>query len=116
MDAWVAHLFLSDISHGVAFFALFGLVSTLLSLPESLYSTFVLEERFGFNKTTPKIFVLDLLKGLAVGAVIGLPLLAALLWTHAGVGGALVDLRLGAFDPFSTRYSLGLSAPDCPSL
>ena len=87
LDTSVGYLSLSgDISHGVVFFALFGLASTLLSLPESLYSTFVIEERFGFNKTTPKLFVLDLIKGLVVGAIIGLPLLAALLWTMRELG------------------------------
>ncbi len=87
LDRWVGGLSLSsDILHGVVFFALFGLGSTLLSLPESIYSTFVVEERFGFNKTTPKLFALDLAKGLLVGAALGLPLLAGLLWTMQSLG------------------------------
>ena len=52
---------------------------SVISLPFSIYSTFVIEERFGFNKTTPKTFVLDLVKGLGLGLLIGMPLLAGIL-------------------------------------
>jgi STE24 endopeptidase len=52
---------------------------TLLSLPFSVYSTFVIEERFGFNKTTPMTFVTDLLKALGLSIIIGGPLLAGVL-------------------------------------
>ena len=58
----------------------------LLSLPFSVYSTFVIEERFGFNETTPKTFVLDLLKSLALGVAIGGPILAAILWFFQSTG------------------------------
>ena len=69
-----------SISTGLLFTGILILLSFLLGLPFSLYSTFVIEERFGFNKTTAKTFVLDLLKGIALAAVIGGPLLAAVLW------------------------------------
>jgi STE24 endopeptidase len=58
----------------------------LLSLPFSVYSTFVIEERFGFNETTPTTFVLDRLKGLALGVALGGPLLAAVLWFFQSTG------------------------------
>lgn len=64
---------------GLLFIVLLMLAKSILSLPFSIYSTFVIEERFGFNKTTPKTFISDLLKGLLLGAVIGLPLLAGIL-------------------------------------
>ncbi len=51
----------------------------LLSLPFSIYSTFVIEERFGFNKTTPVLFLQDLFKGLALSILLGAPLLAGVL-------------------------------------
>ena len=54
-------------------------VRTLLSLPFSVYATFVIEERFGFNKTTPMTFITDLLKGLGLAIVIGGSLLAGVL-------------------------------------
>ncbi|MCI5137869.1 MAG: M48 family peptidase, partial [Candidatus Electrothrix sp. AR1] len=69
-----------SISTGLLFTGALILLSFLLGLPFSLYSTFVIEERFGFNKTTAKTFVLDLLKGIVLAAVIGGPLLAAVLW------------------------------------
>ncbi len=77
---------LSPITEGVVFVALFGLISTLLSLPQSLYTTFVLEEKFGFNKMTPALFLKDTLKGLILGAVIMLPLFAGLLWVMQSLG------------------------------
>lgn len=68
------------IATGVLFFAIFTLINMVLGLPQSIYNTFVIEERFGFNRTTPKTFVVDLVKGIAVGAIIGLPILALILW------------------------------------
>jgi STE24 endopeptidase len=66
---------------GILFFA-----NTLLSLPFSIYSTFVIEERFGFNRTTPRIFFLDWIKGIALGVLLGGALLAVILtlFQHAG--------------------------------
>ncbi len=61
----------------VAFLVVLSLGGSLLALPFSLFRTFVLETRFGFNRTTPRAWVLDRVKGLAVEAVVGLPLLYA---------------------------------------
>jgi STE24 endopeptidase len=55
------------------------LLRGVLSLPFSIYSTFVIEERFGFNRTTVKTFILDMLKGLLLGLLLGVPLLAGIL-------------------------------------
>jgi STE24 endopeptidase len=65
-----AHLF-------VAYLVALSLAGAVVSLPLSLYSTFVLEARFGFNRTTPRLWVKDRLKGLALQAAIGVPLLYA---------------------------------------
>ena len=51
----------------------------LLTLPFSIYSTFVIEERFDFNRTTPRIFIIDILKGLPLAVLLGGPLLAGIL-------------------------------------
>ncbi|MEP1151114.1 MAG: M48 family metallopeptidase [Balneola sp.] len=64
---------------GLMYIALLMIAKSIISLPFSIYSTFVIEERFGFNKTTPKTFVLDLIKGLGLGLIIGMPLLAGIL-------------------------------------
>jgi STE24 endopeptidase len=53
----------------------FALISGVIDLPFTLYRQFVLEQRFGFNKMTPRLFVSDMAKGLVLGAAIGLPLL-----------------------------------------
>lgn len=65
---------------GILFCLCIGLFLALMTLPVELYSTFVLEERFGFNKTDGKTFVLDKVKGLVVGLVIGIPFLFGVLW------------------------------------
>ncbi|NTV85826.1 MAG: M48 family peptidase, partial [Burkholderiaceae bacterium] len=52
----------------------FALISGLIDLPLTLYQTFVIEERFGFNKITPKLWLADLLKSTLMGALIGLPI------------------------------------------
>lgn len=64
---------------GLVYIGLLIVAKMILSLPFSIYSTFVIEERFGFNKTTPKTFVADMLKGLGLGVVLGGPLLAGIL-------------------------------------
>ena len=58
----------------------FTLIGGLIGLPLSLYQTFGVEQRFGFNNTTPKLWVSDMLKGLLVGMVLGLPILWLVLW------------------------------------
>jgi len=59
---------------------------SLLDLPWELYNTFRIEQRFGFNKMTWKLYVVDSLKGLAVGTVIGLPIAALILWLMGAAG------------------------------
>ena len=64
------------------FFGLIMFASDLLSMPFSVYDTFVIEEKYGFNKTTPKTFVLDTIKGWLLGAVIGGGLLALIIFIY----------------------------------
>lgn len=70
----------------LALLAAFAVISGLLDLPFTLYSTFKLEERFGFNKMTPKLWLADLVKSTLLGAVIGLPIVALILWLMASAG------------------------------
>jgi STE24 endopeptidase len=72
--------------HGVALILTVVLVRGTLELPVSLYRTFVIEERFGFNKMTWRLFAVDLLKTFAIAAVLGIPLLLAVLWLMAAAG------------------------------
>lgn len=68
-----------EISHSILFFFTFTLISQVLSLPFSYYGTFVLEEKFGFNKQTVKLWLTDMLKSQALMIGLGTPLLAAFL-------------------------------------
>lgn len=70
----------------LALLGAFVLISGLLDLPLSWYQTFVVEERFGFNKTSFKLWLLDLLKSSLMGAVIGLPIAALVLWLMGSLG------------------------------
>lgn len=64
---------------GLLYIGILLLAYSLLTLPFSIYSTFVIEERFGFNRTTPHTFLLDRLKALALATLLGAPLLAGIL-------------------------------------
>lgn len=76
----------SGLSRQLALVAAFAAISGLIGLPASLYQTFVLEQRYGFNRTTPALWVSDLVKGVAVAVVLGLPLVALVLWLMDAAG------------------------------
>ena len=65
-----------------------AVVGGVIGLPFSWYRTFRLEARFGFNRTTLRVWLSDLVKGLALGIALGLPLALAILWLMARAGGA----------------------------
>ena len=70
----------------LALVAGFGLISGALDLPFTLFSTFKIEERFGFNKMSFRLWLGDLLKSTVVGVVIGLPIVALILWLMGSAG------------------------------
>src|SRR5690349_1555735 len=70
----------------IVFFGMLTLASDVLALPFQLYSTFVIEEKFGFNKTSVRTFFTDKLKGYLLAAVIGAPLLALLIYLIGTLG------------------------------
>ncbi|MEP7280786.1 MAG: M48 family metallopeptidase, partial [Rubrivivax sp.] len=75
-----------DLPYQLALLAAFVAIGTLLELPLDWVATFRVEERFGFNRVSPGLFVADLLKGLALAALVGLPLGTLVLWLMAGAG------------------------------
>ena len=77
---------LGDMGYQLGLLTAFSLLSGVLDLPWTIYNTFRLEERFGFNRTTLKLFLVDGAKGLAVGALLGLPIAALILWLMAQAG------------------------------
>jgi STE24 endopeptidase len=76
LDAWLGSGYL----HGLALFACVALIGFVIGLPASLYRTFRIEVRFGFNKLTWPLWLADLAKGAALTVLIGAPLLLAVLW------------------------------------
>jgi STE24 endopeptidase len=83
LGGWVS---LSTVWGGLALFVTFGLIGSVIDLPLSWAAQFKLEQTYGFNRSTQATFWSDAVKGLLLGAVIGLPLLAALLWMMQTLG------------------------------
>ena len=79
----VEGVFSSMILQGLLFIGIILAFNLLVSIPFSLYETFVIEARYGFNKTTSKTFVFDTLKGILLTFVIGFPIFALILWFFA---------------------------------
>jgi len=79
LDQWTRSLDYGSIVTGLIYIGILLFIKSLLSLPFSIYSTFVIEERFGFNKTTWRTFFLDIIKGLMLTILLGGPLLAGIL-------------------------------------
>src|SRR5262245_30758910 len=80
LDQWVRGFGWSTIPTGLVYIGILAIANLILSLPFDLYSTFVIEEKYGFNKTTPRLFVIDRIKGLALSVIIGAPVLALIMW------------------------------------
>lgn len=80
VDNWWQAFEYSPLLTGLAVILSMVVLMAIVDLPFSLYSTFVIEERFGFNKTTWKTWITDLLKSAMLMAIIGIPLIAAILW------------------------------------
>ena len=86
LSDWSQTIFDNPLPQGMALIVSVLLLSSLLEIPFSLYSTFVIEERFGFNKMTLKLYLLDAVKGLLIGSILGLPLLFGVLWLMERMG------------------------------
>ena len=82
LNNWALSISVNPILTALLFFGILMLASDILTTPFSIYDTFVIEEKFGFNKTTPKTFVLDKLKGYLLGTIIGGGLLALIIYIY----------------------------------
>jgi STE24 endopeptidase len=112
-----------DIARGVTgntiliallFFGMLMLASDLISTPFSLYDTFVIEEKFGFNKTTVKTYIMDKVKGWLLGALIGGGLLALVIWFYLQTKSAFwiyAWIAIAAFMVFMTMFYSTLIVP-----
>jgi STE24 endopeptidase len=85
-DAWGRLFTAGSITHGTALLLSVVFLQAIVSLPFSLYRTFVIESRYGFNRMTLALYLVDLAKQTLVGLVLGVPLLLALLWLTERMG------------------------------
>ena len=86
VDTWARVFEAGGYAHGIALILSVAAITGLVDLPFSIYRTFVIEAKFGFNRMTPALFIADLAKSTALGLAIGVPLLAAVLWLMAQMG------------------------------
>ena len=99
-DSWARAFSVDSLWHGTAVILSVFLLKGVLGLPLDLYRIFVVEERFGFNRITPRLYVIDLFKHLLVGAVLGIPLLL-----KSGDSGPLADALRSASARARARHS-----------
>ena len=85
-EAWLRVFDAGSHAQGIALIVSVALISGLVDLPLSLYRTFVIEARFGFNKMTLPLFLADLAKQMLLGAALGVPLLLCVLWLMQRMG------------------------------
>lgn len=83
LDAFLGNYIDNPILLSLAFFGVIFWISDLLGIPFELYDTFVIEQKFGFNKVTPKIFILDKLKSWLMSALLGAGLLSLIMWIYS---------------------------------
>jgi len=86
LDEFIRGMNQNPIVSGLLFIGILSGFKFALSLPFSIYNTFVIEERFGFNKTTPALFIKDLMKSLLLSLVLGTALLSAIFWFFQSAG------------------------------
>jgi len=85
-DGWALLLPLDSIWHGTALIASVFALQALISLPLALFRIFGIEERYGFNKMTLRLFMIDMLKGIVLAVALGVPVLVVVLWLMAAAG------------------------------
>ncbi len=86
VDGWARDITAHPVLLVLVFFGILAVAMDLIGTPFSVYDTFVIEEKFGFNRTSARTFILDKIKGLLLGAVIGGGLLALIVWFYQKTG------------------------------
>ncbi len=114
VDGFIRNYTDSAILMAIFFFGIIAVASDLLSIPLEVYHTFVLEERYGFNKTTPKTFVIDKLKGWLLTAVIGGGILSLIIFIYEKSGSwfwVLAWISISVFTLFISYFYTTLLVP-----
>ncbi len=86
INQYAVALSTSSIMTGLVFFGILGVFTSIMSLPKSLYFTFKIEEKYGFNKTTWKTFITDLFKAGVLTLILGTPIAWSILWIMERLG------------------------------
>jgi STE24 endopeptidase len=114
LDAIVRNISEHPIIMAFLFFGILIVASDILGTPFAVYQTFVIEERFGFNKTTPKTFIFDKLKSWMLGIIIGGGLLAMIIWIYLKTPGMFwvyAWIVITAFSVFMSLFYSSLIVP-----
>lgn len=114
VDNWAREVSANQIVIALVFFGILGLVMDIVNTPFSLYDTFVIEEKYGFNKTTLKTFFLDKVKGWMLSLIIGGGLLALIIWFYMLTGKMFwiyTWLLMSVFMVFITMFYSTLIVP-----
>ncbi len=101
VDDYIRAFTENQIYQALLFFGSLLFVSDVLNIPFSLYNIFVIEESFGFNKTTVKTYILDKLKGLLVSSIIGGAIISLIVWSYMLTGELFWIYALGLISGFS---------------
>lgn len=101
LDLFISQFSDNLIIKGLLYIGILAFAGSILSLPFSIYSTFVIEEKFGFNKTTPKTFVTDIIKSFLLSLLLGAPLLSLILYIINSSGEYFWLIGWGAVTIFS---------------
>jgi len=114
LDGFLRPFLSNEIILALVFFGTIMIISDILTIPFQWYSTFVIEEKYGFNKTTVKTFITDKLKGYLLGALIGGALLAILIYLVNSIGPNFwiwFGLLAAAFTLFVNMFYTSLILP-----
>ena len=101
LDGWIRQFTANPVLLALMFFGILGFIADMLGTPFSVYATFVIEERFGFNKTTVWTFILDKLKGWLLAVIIGGGLLSLVVWIYGATGQWFWLIAWGAISFFT---------------
>jgi STE24 endopeptidase len=114
LDTYLLNFTEHKVILALMYFAVLGFSSSIISLPFSIYQTFVIEEYFGFNKTTVSTFILDMLKGALLSLLIGAPLGALIIWVYYELGENFWWVAwaiISGFSLFMTMFGASLIMP-----
>ncbi len=110
LDEWVSTLSDSALLQSLLFFAVLGLASDLLSTPFDVYDTFVIEQKWGFNRITPRLYISDKLKSWLLGAILGGGMLSLVIWLYTLAGTSFWWMAWVVISLFSVLFTLFYSS------